>query len=179
MATNRLVQGISTPTVDIYLQADEISNDVDDNDHVVRCYLKAVNRGNSTTRYEIANASVTASVNGTGFGVSGANAEFGSGVPNGGTFWTKGPYDITVDGNPDGTATASLTLVVSYPDAVGTGGSKSGSFALETLTALPGVPDNLDLVRNSDTAGGSVVGQQRPVERAADIEPGARIDQRR
>jgi len=151
MATNRLVQGISTPTVDFYLQADEISNDVDDNDHVVRCYIKAVNRGNSSTFYGFTNASVTASVNGNGFGVSGSSAQLASGTPNGGTFWTAGPFDITVDGNPDGTATANLTLVVSYPNASGTGGSKSGSFALQTLIALPGVPDDLSLVRNSDT----------------------------
>lgn len=151
MATNRLVQGISTPTVDFYLQADELSYDVAANTHVVRCYLVAVNRGNTSTFYSYTDASVSGSVEGIGFGVSGASATLASGTPNGGTFWSYGPYDITVNGNADGTASADLTLVVSYPNAASTGGSKAGSFALTTLTAVPGVPASVALARNSDT----------------------------
>lgn len=151
MGTNRLSASISSPTADFYLQADEISNNPATNQHTIRCYLVAVNRGNTSTFYSYANAVVSASVGGNGFSVSGNAAKLVSGKANGAAFWTSGPYDITVTGNPDGTAAAALTLSVSYPNAAGTGGSSAGSLPLATLTDAPGVPTDLLLARTSDT----------------------------
>lgn len=150
MATNRLSLSTSAPSVQFYLQADELSNDPVTNKHVVRCYLVAINRGNTSTFYSGTGAVVTGSVDGNAFSVSGNDAKLASGTPNGAAFWTHGPYDITVDGDADGTATADLGLSVSYPSVSG-GGSTSGTLTLAKLTTVPGVPTGVSLVRNSDS----------------------------
>lgn len=148
--TDRLSRSITSPSVQFYLEADEHSFNAAANTHVVRCYLRAVNRGNTSTNYQWGNATVTGRVNGNEFHVTGSQANLSSGTSNGSQFWRRGPFDITVTGNPNGTATADVSLSVNYPNASG-GGTTNTTFPLTTLVVAPGTPTGLSFVRNSDS----------------------------
>jgi len=132
--TDRLSSHISTPTVDFYLSADQFSQSIANNTSVVRCYIRAVNRGNTSTFYAQHNAAVTFTVAGQGpYGATGTNADFTSGHANGATFWEYGPYDVTVAHNADGTGSAALTFHVSYPNATSGGGDYATTLPLTTI----------------------------------------------
>lgn len=144
MATNRLSETTTTPTTTFRLQADVLSQDAEENESVVRCYLTSDT--SATGFYNWHDALVRGRVNGTAFTVSGNSADYTTGQDK-----TWGPYDITVPHNADGTKVASLQLEVNYPHAADTGGTKNGSLTLPTLTVAPGTPTGVALARNSDT----------------------------
>jgi len=128
MATDRLVVGTSSPTTSIYLQADEIAIDVPNNRSLVRAYFRQTTA--ATSYYNWHDASVSGSTEGTGYGFSGASADFSSG----GSGWgTVGPYDVWVTHNSDGTKSTALGLSANYPHASGHGGSASTSLGLSTI----------------------------------------------
>lgn len=132
--TDRLSSHTVGPTADLYLSADQYSQLITNNTSVVRCYIRAVCRGGTTTFYAGSGASVLFTVAGQGpYGATGNDAKLASGHANGATFWEYGPYDVTVTHNADGTGSAALGFTVSYPGATSGGGSYSATLSLATI----------------------------------------------
>lgn len=145
MATNRINRATTSPTATYYLQADETTTNPGGNTSVVRCYL--VCKAGSASGYAWHDGTVTGSIDGHSFSVTKNDADFATGSLG----WTKGPYDVTVTHNADGSRTANLSLVVSYPHAGSGNGTTTGTLKLTTLVAPPGVPTGVSLRRDSDT----------------------------
>lgn len=134
--TIRISRPEVSPSTTFTLQADELTvtgQNITDNETVVRCYVRAVNDGDSTSRYD-GSGSQVGSIDGVGtFRTHSGNPFLPSGVPAG-QRWEDGPYDVTVPHDADGTKTVTLRMTLNY-------GSISRNLTAElTLTTLPRVP---------------------------------------
>jgi hypothetical protein len=146
--TDRLSFSHGTVSTSFYLEADEISHDPVANTSVVRCYLRCINNGN-TSSFSNSTGNHEGFLNGTLFQNHTSNPFLPSGYATGATRWRDGAYDITVAHASDGTG--SFTVRQYVTDSVATNDQTSGSIALTTSVQVPGAPTSVTVTRVSDT----------------------------
>ncbi|MEX1078877.1 MAG: hypothetical protein WED09_07200 [Homoserinimonas sp.] len=147
MATIRFNTLQSSPSTQFYMYADQGSQSVEDNSSLVAVYLRAINRGNSSSSYGGAGTH-RAYVNGTLVRNHTGDPFLPSGYADNQDRWYEGPYYITVPHNADGTKTVVLRMYLDYGavhyDA-------SVNLTLSTLRGIPNAPTGAAAVRESDS----------------------------
>lgn len=134
--TDRIGASYSSPATSFYLAADHIASDNVNGRWLVRFYLRAVNGpgGSTGSQYNGAGAQV-GYYNGNEFGRHSGNPFLPSGVPNGGTRWNDGPWDIWVNGRS--AWNMPLSMLAQYGNVNSWSG---GSIYLPTLASAPSNP---------------------------------------
>ncbi len=114
--TDRIAVPKSSPATTFYLEADVVSQSTAANQSVVRLYRRAMNGpGGSTGSFFGNNGSHSISIDGVWGGDTRNQTPFlPSGVPNGGTRWRDGAFNITVNHNSSGYATITLRMGLAY-----------------------------------------------------------------
>lgn len=100
--TNRITRNFTQPSVRFILEADLLSQSIEDNTSTIRCYLRSVNTGNSSSFYG-GSGYQAGFLNGVEFGRKSGNPFLPSGYANGAQRWRIGPFDVVVPHDDDGT----------------------------------------------------------------------------
>lgn len=134
--TDRIGASYSSPATSFYLAADHIASDNVNGRWLVRFYLRAVNGpgGSTGSQYNGAGAQVGYQ-NGYEFGRHSGNPFLPGGVPNGGTRWNDGPWDVWVNGRS--AWNLPLSMLAQYGNINSWSG---GSVYLPTLADVPPPP---------------------------------------
>lgn len=136
--TDRISVSKTSPSTGFYLEADRISQSVAGNYTKVRCYLRCVNLGN-TSSFSGFPGDQIGSIDGIGeFGRRSGNPFLPSGVGNGVTRWRIGPFDVNVPHNADGTRGAITLRQGLYYDGGGVAQDNTASF--NDFPAIPRGP---------------------------------------
>lgn len=107
--TDRISVSKTAPSTAFYLEADRISQSIEGNYTTVRCYLRCVNTGSTSSFSNFAGDQI-GSIDGIGeFGRHSGTPFLPIGVAGGATRWRDGPFDVNIPHNPDGTRGA-ITL---------------------------------------------------------------------
>lgn len=115
--TDRISFSHTSPSTSYYLEADLLSQNIAGNSSTVRCYIRAVNNGNSSSYFN-GNGWHRGYCNGGLFRERNQTPFLPSGVPGGATRWRDGPYDVVVPHNSDGTKTVVLRMAISVGNDV-------------------------------------------------------------
>lgn len=158
--TTRITTTAASPSTQFYLSANErpvTEAMIAENYTVVRCYIRSVNRGNSTSNYGGSGVQV-GELDGTPFRTHSGNPFLPGGYSTGEQRWEDGPYDVRVDHDADGSKTVTLKMVLDY-------GNVDWERSAElTLTTLPRAstptlsPATLDAGETMSIATNGVVG---------------------
>lgn len=162
--TDRIVVTKASPSTTFVLEADLISQSVAGNSSVVRCYLRAINAGNTTSQF--LNAGVqSGAIDGLGeFGRHSAQPFLPAGVGNNVTRWRDGPWDVTVPHANNGTATITFRMALAYGNIAET---HTANLTLPNIPRMPGQPawisatgigaTSISLAWGAAAAGGSAI----------------------
>lgn len=134
--TDRIAVGKSSPSTAFYLEADVIGTS--GNSSIVRCYLRCVNTGNSSSGY-FDSGYQAGSIDGIGeFGRVSGNPFLPSGYASGQQRWRTQALDVPVPHNPDGTrAPITLRMTLVYGNV---NESYTAALALPTIPKAPPAP---------------------------------------
>lgn len=149
--TDRISWTSSAPTTEFILEADRISQSISGNYTVVRVYIKAINRG-STSSYSDYSGSQTGSIDGIwGGGTYAATPFLPSGYSNGAQRWRHGPWEIKVPHGSNGTRGAiTLRMGLDYGNGA-IDKSLTASFNdFPDLKSVPPAPTPITLVVNNN-----------------------------
>jgi hypothetical protein len=139
--TDRIGVTKSSPSTSFYLEADVVSQNQAGNYSTVRCYLRAVNAGNTSSYY--GGSGVQAgSIDGIGeFGRHSASPFLPSGYANGAWRWRDGYWDVNISHNADGTRgpiTLRMSLIYGSINE-----SHTASLSFSRIPKVPAAPTNV------------------------------------
>jgi hypothetical protein len=136
--TDRIGVAKTAPSTNFYLEADRIGQDIPGNYTIVRCYLRCVNTGNTTSHSNFPGDQI-GSIDGIGeFGRHHDGGFFlPTGVASGAQRWREGPFDVHVSHGPDGTRGAITLRQGLYYDG---GVAQDDTVSFNDFPAIPRGP---------------------------------------
>lgn len=148
--TDRIGVTKSSPSTSFYLEADVVSQSQSGNYSTVRCYLRCVNAGNTSSQFN--NTGFQAgSIDGIGeFGRHSGNPFLPGGYGAGAQRWRNGAYNVNVSHNSDGTRSPiTLRMTLDYGSI---NESHTASLSFARIPQEPAAPSPLSGTPDQVTA---------------------------